>query len=130
MNLWLTISARTLVVSTTLLLPMTGAARQAERQAAISPSALVSCGRACGRSREWFASSCSAQCLAHVPGSGTHEFSTLTPAFDEKPEFEPEVPLGWFVSRDAIPSRRALHALGDRPTTALERRVERCRLTL
>ena len=44
----------------------------------------------------------------------------LTPAsLDEQPESEREVPLGWLVSGDAIhpPSRRALHALGDRPIT-------------
>ena len=134
MNIWLTIFARSLVVFATLSLPMAASPCKAGRQPVVSPSAMASCGRGCGRLRD-SATDCSyAECVAHAPQSCPQSSAgILWPAsLDEEVKFGPEVPLGWLVSRDAIhpPSRRVLHALGDHPTTALERRVERCRLTL
>jgi len=134
MSLWLSISARLFVVLATSSLPVVGASRQVGLCTAISPTAVRSSGQVCGRTRESSSQCWLAQSVANSPAR-CPQASTgiLTPAsLDEQPESEREVPLGWLVSDDAIhpPSRRALHALGDRPITALERRVERCRLTL
>ena len=132
MNIWLSTSARSLaamaLVFVGALVPCRASFAACPAAAATSVTVHHGCdGLACqGRAAQ--------RMIPARTGSATEKTWAQLTSFDSEDESRLGQGkfLGWVVSFDLIhpPSRRALHALGDRATTALERCIQGCRLTL
>ncbi|MFO0901102.1 MAG: hypothetical protein U0836_27055 [Pirellulales bacterium] len=132
MNLWLSTSARSLAA---MALVFASASVPCRVSDAACPTRVTTSVTVHHRCDGFFCQGCAAQRVipAHRACAAELTWAQLTSSDGEdESRFGEGQLLGWVVSLDPIhpPSRRALHALGDRATTALERCIQGCRLTL